>query len=199
MSITAFGLLRHAKTVWNHEGRVQGHWDTELSPEGLTQARNMAPALMGLGFTRVLVSDLGRARDTAAIVNASLKLPLRLDKRLREQDFGDWTGKRLADLPPDELAAQKALGFGFRPPGGESREEVLGRATAALLEAASRNPGRKILVVTHQTVIKCLVYAALGRSYLPGEQKVFDKRCLNWLTCRAGRLEPGELNVSLSV
>ncbi|MFZ5810523.1 MAG: histidine phosphatase family protein [Thermodesulfobacteriota bacterium] len=197
MSTADFALLRHAATVWNQEKRIQGHWDSELSPEGLQDAGRWAESLVGRGFSRLLVSDLTRARATAGLLNVRLKLPMTLEKSLREQKFGDWTGKYLADLRGHGLEEQVARGWEFRPPGGENRLEVFGRAEHALREAARHWPGKKILVVTHEGVIKALVYRLLGREYLPHEKKILRPGTLHWVRVEEGRLILGGINEPL--
>lgn len=172
--VTRFGLVRHAETVWNRARLIQGQSDSPLTPEGRDQARDWAERLRDLGWDRMLASDLGRARETAALLNARLQLPLIEDARLREQDWGRWVGRSLADLEREEaetLAAAEARGWGFRPPGGEDRGEVLERSQAALVEAAGRWPGQSVLVVTHEGVIKCLLYGFWGRRFMPGEAR----------------------------
>lgn len=197
MSTADFALVRHAATYWNQEKRIQGHWDSELSPEGVAEAGRQAETLAGMGFSRILLSDLARARTTAGIFNVRLKLPMTMDKGLREQKFGDWTGKRVEDLKGRGLEEQVALGWDFRPPGGESRDEVQGRAERTLIEAARHWPGKKILAVTHEGVIKALVYRLLGRAYLPDEPKVLKPGRLHWVRVQEGRLALGDINVPL--
>jgi len=45
-----------------------------------------------LKLDRILCSPLSRARDTAEEIANILKLPLAVDTRLREQNFGKWEG-----------------------------------------------------------------------------------------------------------
>jgi probable phosphoglycerate mutase len=197
MSTAEFALLRHAATVWNQEKRIQGHWDSELSPEGLRDAGRWAESLAGKGFSRLLVSDLTRAKATAGLLNVRLKLPMTLEKGLREQKFGDWTGRYLEDLRGHGLEEQVARGWEFRPPGGENRLEVFGRAERTLREAARLWPGKKILVVTHEGVIKALVYRLLDREYLPHEKKLLRPGTLHWVRVEEGRLILGGINEPL--
>lgn len=145
----------------------------------------------------MLVSDLTRARATAGLLNVRLKLPMTLEKSLREQKFGDWTGKYLDDLRGHGLEEQVARGWEFRPPGGENRLEVFGRAERTLREAARHWPGKKILVVTHEGVIKALVYRLLGREYLPHEKKILRPGTLHWVRVEEGRLILGAINEPL--
>jgi len=195
MSRTVYYLIRHATTLWNLEKRIQGHWDCELSPEGTAEAKALAPRLTGLDLSRILCSDLGRARSTAGILNLTLRLPMTLEKRLREQQYGQWTGKYWRDIPAESLKTAEAAGWEFRPPGGESREDVRQRAEHALIDAARGLPGRNVLVVTHQGVLKSVIYHLLGRDFLPHEPPAFDPNRLQQLVCQDGVLSIGELDL----
>ena len=197
MSRCVFYLLRHAQTLWNRERRIQGQWDSELTPQGLAASQELAPRLVGLSLARILASDLGRAKSTAGVLNLVLRLPVTLDRRLREQHFGEWTGKYWRDVPADDLALAEAAGWQFHPPGGESRADVRSRAEHALIDAARANAGRNVLVVTHQGVVKAVLYHLLGRAYLPDEPPAFDPNRLQQVVCEAGKLVLGQLDVEL--
>ncbi len=195
MPRTVFYLVRHAATLWNLEKRIQGQWDCALAPQGVGEAELLAPRLAGLGLARILASDLGRAKATAGILNLRLRLPVTLDRRLREQHFGEWTGRYWRDIPQADLAAAEAAGWEFRPPGGESRLDVRHRAGHALMDAGRTIPGRNVLVVTHIGVIKAVLYHLLGRAYLPGEPRAFDPARLQCVVCQDGVLSIGELDL----
>ncbi len=182
--ITRFGLMRHAKTVWNQEKRIQGYSDTPLTPEGELQASRWGKILDQFPWDRLLASDTGRALATAEIINAFLKIPLTIDLRLREQDWGDWVGKTVAQIKAEQplvLAEQERAGWDFCPPGGEDRKSVLARSQEALQEAAAKWPGEDLLVVTHEGVIKSLVYHLSGRKFLPTEPPLFKSYRLHRL------------------
>ncbi|WP_022666056.1 histidine phosphatase family protein [Desulfospira joergensenii] len=170
-----FSLIRHARTQWNLEKKIQGRKDLPLCPQGEEDARIWAENLAGQSFDLILASPLTRAGQTAKILAAGLELEIEYDKDLVEQDFGLWEGSRIKDLRrsyPEELEHQEALGWEFRPPKGESRTQVLNRGLAALARAAERFEGRNLLVVTHNSMIKCLTYHGLGRGFLPEEPGV---------------------------
>ena len=171
-SITRFGLIRHVETEWNQEKRIQGQDDSPITPEGEHQARQWGQVLAQEMWDRILVSDTGRALKTAALINTCLKVPLVQDSRLREQNWGEWTGKRrdvIRKKFAGYLAEQEKKGWEFCPPGGENRNAVFERSQRALGEAAGKWPGTKILVITHEGVIKCLIYRCCGRKFLPDE------------------------------
>lgn len=183
-SVTYFGLLRHAVTEWNREGRIQGQTDTPLSCLGERQAGQWGFLLKAYPWNRILVSDARRARETAARINAVLDVPMITDPRLREQDWGEWTGKTLRQLRqevPLPLAEQEKAGWKFCPPGGEDRLAVRDRTLKTIVEAAEEWTGKRILVIAHEGVIKCLLYHLCGRRFLPGEPAMIRPRSLHWL------------------
>jgi broad specificity phosphatase PhoE len=195
--ITRFGLIRHAQTVWNREKRIQGHSDSPLTPEGELQASRWGRILEQCSWNRILASDTGRALATAEIINAYLKIPLTGDSRLREQDWGYWAGKAILQIEAEEtqvLNEQINAGWDFCPPGGESRRRVLKRSQTALLEAAERHPGETLLVVTHEGVVKSLIYHLCGRKFLPGEPALLESYQLHRLIYRCSRLQIEEVN-----
>ena len=197
MSRTVYYLLRHATTLWNLEKRIQGHWDSELAPQAQAATEAVAEGLAGFGLARILSSDLGRAKSTTGILNLRLRLPVTLEKRLREQQFGQWTGKYWRDIPEAVLREAEAKGWEFRPPGGESRADVRQRAEHALIDAARSLSGRNVLVVTHQGVMKALLYGLLGRNFIPGEPPAFDPDKVQRLVCEGGTLSPDGLDLDL--
>jgi probable phosphoglycerate mutase len=154
-------LMRHAMTVWNREGRIQGQTDTRLAPEGENQIEAWRGAVEKLDLDHICSSDLGRALATARGLNRTLALPLTVEPRLREQDWGRWTGRvhrRLRSEDADRYRRQTARGWQFQPPAGESHLQVLERALGALADLARRPEIRRALVVTHEGVLKCLIY-----------------------------------------
>jgi probable phosphoglycerate mutase len=183
-SVTHFGLLRHATTEWNRAGRIQGQTDTPLSAPGEREAGQWGCILKAYSWNRILVSDARRAVETAARINAVLNVPMISDPRLREQDWGEWTGKTIPQLKQEApllLTEQEKAGWNFCPPGGEDRLTLRGRSLEAIVEACEKWKGERILVVTHGGVIKCLLYNLCGRRFLPGEPAMIRPRSLHWL------------------
>lgn len=199
IAATLFGLIRHAPTGWNEEKRIQGQYDASLSATGLLLAKQWGRELTGHEWDRILCSDLERTRKTAELINLALHLPVSSDPRLREQDWGDWAGTTIAALVkeyPGRVRAQERRGWDFRPPGGESRREVLQRSWQALLAASSAWPEEKILVVCHGGVIKCLLYHLLQRRFLPEEPELLRPYNLHLLTVQGDELSLTRLNAA---
>jgi broad specificity phosphatase PhoE len=197
VSHTRFGLIRHAQTVWNLDKMIQGQKDSLLTTAGREQSRAWGEQLALLPFDRILTSDLGRAVATAELINRSLNLPMEKTSRLRELDWGAWTGRRIRDIEneiPRELRRLERAGWQFCPPGGESRRAAWLRSRKALEEASKRWPGETILTVIHEGVIKCLLYGLAERKYLPQEPAMIEPRHLHWLVAGETGLEIERMN-----
>jgi broad specificity phosphatase PhoE len=149
---TSLILWRHGITEWNAGDRVQGQMDVPLSARGREQAVVAAQRLAALRPAAIVASDLRRAADTAAALAALTNLPVRLDPRLRERNFGDWQGLTIAEIAeryPTEYARWRAgdpdLGCGV-----ESIDDMAKRVGAALREAAAQRGVGELLGWSHQ-------------------------------------------------
>ena len=181
--LTYFALLRHAETEWNREKRIQGQQDSALTSSGRQQAQRWGRALGRFRLDYIVSSDLERATQTVSLINQSLELQCSLEPRLREQDWGAWSGMKFLDLlETGDLKVQERRGWHFRPLRGESRLEVLERSRQALMDIAHLLKGQRILVVTHGGVLKCLLYKLHGRKFLPEESPLLEPYRLHWLS-----------------
>jgi len=199
---TRFGLLRHGKTIWNQEKRIQGSSDTPLTREGVAGCRQWALflATMPVTWHRLLVSPLQRTIDTAAIINERLGLPLQLVDGFREMDWGEWEGLTLREIKAasrQDFAERVRRGWDFRPPGGESRREVLQRVVLSLQEQAQLRPEENLLVITHLGVIKSLLYHIEQREFLPEEPKILWKDRFHIISSCNNRLAIEQSNITL--
>ncbi|MFF8834879.1 bifunctional RNase H/acid phosphatase [Streptomyces sp. NPDC015130] len=163
-----FVLLRHGETALTPEKRFSGSGgtDPELSAAGLRQAEAVAAALAARGTIQEIVSSpLTRCRQTAAAVAARLGLDIRVERGLRETDFGAWEGLTFGEVReryPDDLDAWLASPKAAPTGGGESFAAVARRVAATRDRLTAAHAGRTVLLVTHVTPIKTLVRLALG-------------------------------------
>lgn len=197
--MTRFLIMRHARTEWNEQRRIQGVTDTRLSRAGREQAAQWAKQLEARPFDAVLSSPLSRTMETARTVN-SRGLLHTTHQDLREQDWGHWTGcsaQKLRGELGEEVRRMEAMGFDFRPPGGESRREVAERAAQALKDIARDNPGRTLLTVTHNGVILALLASLQGLSYLPHEPLPYITYRLHTVVCEDGALRVESINETI--
>lgn len=197
--MTTYFCMRHGLTGWNADKRIQGRTDIPLCEEGCAMAEAWAASLADNEFDCILTSGLERAAQTAAIINERLGLPVHADPRLAEQDWGEWTGRTKDEMRElgKALHKQEKRGFEFRPPGGESRDEVLMRACDALIDFAEAHPDERVLVVTHNGVLKCLAYALSGLEFLPSDPLPILPYRLHRIECSDNEIALGEANVEL--
>ncbi len=155
--MTRIAFLRHARTRWNLEGRLQGRADAALAPEGRSDlaGRQVPDDLAGAVWH---TSPLLRARETAGLLGHG---EARIEPALIEIDHGDFEGRRLveirAELGPG-MAANEARGFDYRAPRGESPREVRERV-AAWLRGLSAAGGVHV-AICHKTVIRVVLSLA---------------------------------------
>ncbi len=116
---TRFILIRHGQTDWNATGRWQGQANPPLNAVGRAQAQQTAQELIAQNIEVLISSDLTRARETAAIIGASIGVPVNLEPRLREINLGDWQGLYSDDIRarwPDEMRTWLESPLAIRPP-----------------------------------------------------------------------------------
>jgi probable phosphoglycerate mutase len=191
-------LIRHGKTQWNLEKRIQGKNNPPLCPQGILEVEKWGNFIKNAKkWDRIVTSSLQRTWETAHIINKDLKLPLDKDERLDEQDWGVWNGKTKKDLCDGhfrELEYQMALGWRFCPPGGENRLAVWQRSRNAFADLSGRFSGKNILVITHIGVIKAIVYGILKRKFLPEEPALLKPNYLHLLAWQHNDLIIRNLN-----
>lgn len=155
-------LWRHGRTAWNSINRFQGQEDVPLDEVGLDQVRRAAQTLIGLKPTKIVSSDLERARVTAESLAALAGLNVLTDPDLRETFAGVWQGLTRTEIIerfPQEFAAWGG-DSDIRPGGGETRLEVADRVTRAIEKALQDIPENGTLVVaSHGGALR----AGLGR------------------------------------
>ena len=149
-------IVRHGRTEANASGLLQGQRiNPGLDDLGRRQAAALAAALPGVA--RVVASPLLRAQETAA----AFGLPVEIDERWIELDYGTLDGTPVAEVPPSLWKAWQA-DIDFCPDAGESLAQLGVRVRAAaddLVEDAARHD---IVVVTHVSPIKAALAWALG-------------------------------------
>ena len=178
MTATRVLVLRHGQSEWNALGRWQGQADPPLTDLGREQARQAGHLIANEcpPFDAVVTSDLDRARETGLTIAGVLGCTVhRLDPRWRENHAGEWQG-----LTPEEIRAQWPgyLENDRRPPGFETAESTVSRATAALDDIATVNAGGCVLVISHGGVLRLL------QSAMTGHQQRFPNLSGSWFEHR---------------
>jgi probable phosphoglycerate mutase len=156
---TRFIVVRHGETRWNTETRIQGQKDSDLTPEGLSQAEAIGRRLARERFDAIVASDLGRAMRTAERIGAHCALPVAPEPGLRERCFGQGEGFTYAEVDsrwPGVFSRAPNTDPDAVIPGGETRRQFHERIHAAFLALARKHAGKRIVAVTHGGVLAVL-------------------------------------------
>ncbi len=185
-------LLRHGRTAWNLEGRLQGRADIPVLEDALAELRRHRPPAPYAGW-RWLASPLTRTAQTAAAIGVTATP----EPALIETDWGGYEGKLLADLETDPaFIANEALGLDFQPPGGESPRMVQQRLAPLLARLAAA--GTDCAAVSHKGVIRALLAWAFDWPMLGKPPVKLDWSALQVFHIDAeGRPSPGQFNIPL--
>jgi broad specificity phosphatase PhoE len=159
-------LVRHGATEWTAVGRYQGSTvDIPLSADGLRQARSVALALEPIRVARIACSPLRRAVETATCIAAARGLTTTPIPAFRELSFGEWEGltsHEASTRDPDLHRHWKGSPDMARPPGGEMLREAHDRAIPALDALVAEHAGKKVVLVTHNLILRVLLCRLLG-------------------------------------
>ncbi|MEJ7933758.1 histidine phosphatase family protein [Sphingobium sp. AN558] len=142
-------LLRHGAP--ETAGRMIGHSDIPSTAAGIESCRAQA---LNLDIDHIVSSDLRRAQHAATAIAGDRALPVAVDPRWRELNFGDWDGLSSQDIDAATLGAFWDDPDENPPPRGERWSALVDRVAAALADLAPKNT----LVVTHGGAMR----AALG-------------------------------------
>ena len=148
-------LVRHGQTLQNRAGLLQGRSDFPLNEMGREQARRVGAFFreQGVRFDAVYTSPLRRAVQTAALI-AGETVPLRVDERLIEMDYGPYEGMDLRAPAPEVLAFFRDFVNVPAPTGMEKLSAVTARLGAFLEQLRPEAEERDILVSTHAIALK---------------------------------------------
>ena len=133
----------HATSVDNEAGRASGHADVPLAPIGEAQARQLGRHYASYAIDAVVASDLQRAATTAALAFGGRGIPIRLDRRLRECDYGEMT-----QCPPARLAELQHITTPY--PGGENWLMAAQRVGACLRDLFPAYEGETVVIIGHK-------------------------------------------------
>jgi 2,3-bisphosphoglycerate-dependent phosphoglycerate mutase len=134
----------HSISEDNERGAASGWSHSRLSPRGRELARELGQRRRRDGIDAVFSSDLRRAAETAEIAFGQTAVPILLDWRLRECDYGELNGGPAADH------GGRRAQFLDRPyPAGESWRQAVARVGRFVDDLPSRWAGKRLLVIGH--------------------------------------------------
>lgn len=153
MSSFPLYLLRHGQP--EGAGRLIGRTDAPPEDSGIAacvdHARDLVAAVL-------IASDLSRARLAGEAIGLATGVPLSLDPRWRELDFGAWEGMMPGEVEGAALARFWDDPEVHAPPGGECWSALVHRVADAICDLAAR----PTLIVTHAGAMRAALAVLCG-------------------------------------
>ena len=152
-------LVRHGKTDWNAQGKLQGNIDIHLNQEGKQSALELGEKLKGIDFDRIYSSPLKRAHETAQLICGERKIPIFTDERLREISFGVMEGVTYAEWTkpesPYRFFFQEDVSQYVPPKDGESIDSICARTKEFVQQVIEPLNGQcqRIMIVGHGALL----------------------------------------------
>jgi broad specificity phosphatase PhoE len=155
-------LLRHGEI--DHQGCLTGQREAVLTQAGGLVMESSWRRLQALASVSTMAtSPLLRCREFAVRHALEISVPLKVDPRFSEFDFGLWDGEPLEALNRQQPEWKKQLRAGqIRLPEGESQEVFHTRVLTGFSEWIASTRGSHRLLVTHGAVITILLAELLG-------------------------------------
>ena len=166
-------ILRHGKTDWNEQHKLQGRTDIPLNADGREMAEKARAEYADVHFDVCFCSPLIRARETAGILLRGRNVPIIPDERLVEMSFGVCEGQEYSfDGAESSFAADSPIKELFLHPeryttpveGGESFAQLFARTGEFLREVAFPllEQGKDVLIVGHGAMNSSIVCQVRG-------------------------------------
>lgn len=168
-------LIRHGETAWSLTGQHTGRTDIALTENGEAEARELAPRLAPIAFSRVLVSPRLRARQTCAL--AGLAQESEIEPDLAEWDFGDYEGLLSADI---RKTHPEWSSWRDGSPGGELPEDVSVRADRLIAHLNTMHGN--IALFSHGQFGASLAARWIGLPIINGQHFVLDTASVSMLS-----------------
>ncbi len=197
--MTDIYLVRHGQTAWNKEEIFRGRTDVPLDETGLREAVMAAEYFRGMEVHAIYSSPLSRAWQTAQKISDVVAKEVAPLQAIHDMSFGRWEGRSLREVQKEDGERYRQWQESphlLKIPGGESLDEVRGRAMAGLDEAINSHPGKTLIFVSHRVINKVLICAILGLDNSHFWQIGQDTTAINLIRYRTGRYVLSLLNES---
>ena len=149
-------MVRHGESEGNAIRRFTTSGEAKITDLGRRQAREAANKIkLMYKPTLVIASTFARARETGLIIATELAIPIEYEHDFREMSLGELAGQPYESVAKDPTFDPKRSWM-WRPPGGESHEDVLKRVAPKLDSVIHKYPEDEIVVVSHGGVMRAV-------------------------------------------
>lgn len=145
-------LMRHGQTIYQTEKDdfIYPWPEPEpilLTEKGRKEVQETAKELKKENIDLLFSSDIPRTKETAGIVSVELNLVPQFDIRLREVNFGNYSGGLISSFYQDIHTQEER--FYKKPENGENRKEIKERLMSFVSETEEKHQGKNILLISH--------------------------------------------------
>ena len=154
-------LVRHGKTNWSDEKRLQGSLDIPLNDDGIKEVEEISKELSKINIDAIYTAPESCCMYTANSIAKPHKVKIKTLKELKEFNHGAWQGLLLSDVKKrykKQYANWKASPMSGKPPKGESAREAYDRATNIMHKLIDKNKGKTVCIVSGDillSMVKC--------------------------------------------
>jgi broad specificity phosphatase PhoE len=188
--MTSIYLVRHGQTAWNKEEIFRGRTDVPLNETGLKQAELAGQYFKGMEIHAIYSSPLSRAWQTAQKIAQIQTVKVEPLEGILDMSFGDWEGhahQEIRKMDNETYRRWVESPHLVKLPGGESLDDVRGRAMAALEEVLRKHSEKTIVLVSHRVVCKVMICAILGLDNSHFWQIAQDTTAINLIQYNKGK------------
>lgn len=150
-------FLRHGL---DDETYIGGWSDVDLTSVGIEQVKEITSVISKLPISKIISSDIKRAKTTAEIVSKVLNIPVEYSPKFRELDKGLLTGLKVSDAAILYPEYRKNVSVDTVYPEGESMMDLYERIKYLLRQIEGWD---EVLIVTHRGVINMIYFITQNR------------------------------------
>lgn len=153
-------LIRHGKTVYNVEKRLQSPKD-KLTEEGKDQIRMLKSFFETCKFDKFISSDEIRALETSEIISKFIGMDFEKTELIREKSSGDFSDKLVSEV---DWTTVYGSFLEKKIPNGESVKDTMVRSLEFFKQINESPQGKDILVISHGTFLRVLISLVINEN-----------------------------------
>jgi len=156
-------FVRHAQTDGNLEERVHGYTDHSINAEGRCQARRLVGELSCLPIDVCFTSPMRRCVETAKILCEGRNIPIVVDARLIERNYGEMEGRHFCEIDYEGFWGRDGCEVKYQ--GAECLGDIRKRVENFINDTEGKYPDAVKLVITHGSVIRTMRGIDIGSGF----------------------------------
>ena len=162
-------IFRHGETNWNVENRIRGQYEDsslKFTDKGIKQIDNISLLLKKHNIEFIYSSDLIRTKNTVALANKNLKIPMSFHKELRAWNVGKFQGLPLSVFLKDQEGKDAILDYNKVVTDGESINQLRERIMLFLENYVVKSSYNIVAIITHGATMSNLKSVIDGEEYI---------------------------------